>query len=166
MQMPSIFTTQAFLWLIVFVLSLLIEAAIPGLVSIWFALGAMAALIFALCGASLTAQVIAFLAVSVAALIVTRPLAKKYVNGIKQSTNADRLIGKIGQVTERIDPVKGTGRILVDGQDWAARAMDEDLAVEEGEYVVVRCIAGVKAFVEVIPDADYSDENMQEDIEK
>ena len=87
MSMPAI-------WLGAIVVFLVVEALIPGLVSIWFAFGALAALISALLRAPFWLQFVWFIAVSVAALALTRPLARKYVNGKVQPTNADMLIGR------------------------------------------------------------------------
>ena len=68
-------------WLGVLVICLIVEGAVPGLVSIWFAFGALVALLTSLLNAPLWLQVTVFLVVSLAALFLTRPLVKKYVNG-------------------------------------------------------------------------------------
>ena len=81
-------------WLIAMIVLLAVEAVVPGLISIWFALGALAALVSALLHAPLWLQIVWCLVVSVAALALTRPLAKKYINSRTQPTNADMLIGK------------------------------------------------------------------------
>ena len=94
---------MAVVWLIAMIVLLVVEAIVPGLISIWFALGALAALIAAALHAPMWLQVTWFLVVSVAALALTRPLAKKYVNGRVKPTNADMLLGKECVVTEEID---------------------------------------------------------------
>lgn len=81
-------------WLIAMIVLLVVEGVVPGLISIWFALGALAALVSALLHAPLWLQIVWFLAVSIVALALTRPLAKKYINSKTQPTNADMLIGK------------------------------------------------------------------------
>ncbi|MBQ8075221.1 MAG: NfeD family protein [Oscillospiraceae bacterium] len=135
-------------WLIGLAVLLLIEAAVPGLVSIWFALGALAALLAALCGASGPIQIVLFVVVSMAALVVTRPLVKKYVNAKVQHTNADRILGQECVVTEQVDNLAGTGEISVDGKRWTARS--SDLAViPQGSRVTVERIEGVKAIVKI-----------------
>ena len=139
-------TTQI-VWAALVVVFLIIEAATAGLASIWFALGAAAALIlsFAVPGALLW-QVVLFIAVSAITLVLTRPLAKKYVNAKIKPTNADRVIGKIATVTQRIDNIEGCGEVSVDGRFWSARS-DGDNAIAVGEHVVVRSISGVKLYV-------------------
>ena len=136
------------LWLIAMVVFLIVEGVVPGLVSIWFALGALAAVIAALVGAPLWLQLVWFLVVSVAALAVTRPLAKKYVNAKTMPTNADRILGKECVVREIIDNVQGTGAVAADGKVWTARMSAEDATAQVGEIVIARRIEGVKLIVE------------------
>ena len=134
-------------WLIAMVVLLVIEAAVPGLVSIWFALGALAALISALLHAPLWLQVVWFVAVSVVTLILTRPLVRKYINSRTTPTNADMGIGKDAVVTERIDNLHASGAVRLDGKTWTARMDDETQYAEAGETVRVLRIEGVKLIV-------------------
>ena len=136
------------MWLIVMVVLLVVEGIVPGLVSIWFAVGALAALIAALVGAPLWLQVLWFVVVSVAALILTRPLARKYINARVKPTNADMLIGKDCVVTEEIDNLRGTGAVSVDGKIWTARMAAEDGRAAAGEVRRILRIEGVKLIVE------------------
>ena len=135
-------------WLIIMVVLLIVEAMVPGLVSIWFALGALAALIGAVGGVLMPGQIVLFLLVSIAALVATRPLVKKYVNGKTQHTNADRILGQECVVTEQIDNLAGTGEITVGGKRWTARSADQSVIPKEACVVVVR-IEGVKAIVKI-----------------
>ena len=80
------------IWLAAMIVLLIVEGIAPGLVSIWFAFGAFAAMIASLLHASLTVQLICFVVVSFASLCLTRPLVKKYVNAKVQPTNADAII--------------------------------------------------------------------------
>lgn len=134
------------LWLIVMVLFLVVEAATVGLVCIWFAVGALAALIAALLGAEIWLQIVLFLVVSAVALYFTRPLAKKYVNAKVEPTNADMVIGKECRVTEAIDNIAGTGAVYVDGKTWTARS-ESDEVIPEGALVTAKSIDGVKLIV-------------------
>ena len=135
-------------WLIAMVVLLVIEAVVPGLISIWFALGALAALISALFHAPIWLQIVWFVAVSVIALILTRPLVRKYVNGRITPTNADMVIGKDAVVTEAIDNLHSRGSVLLDGKTWTARMDREDETAKTGETVRVLRIEGVKLIVE------------------
>ena len=134
-------------WLIAMIVLLAVEAVVPGLISIWFALGALAALVSALLHAPLWLQIVWFLVVSVAALALTRPLAKKYINSRTQPTNADMLIGKECIVRESIDNVRGTGSVSVGGKVWTARTENEGVRLQEGDLAVVVRIEGVKLIV-------------------
>lgn len=134
-------------WLIAMVVLLVIEGVIPGLVSIWFAAGALVALLLSLVGAPLWLQVALFLAASVALLVLTRPLAKKYVNSRTMPTNADRIIGMDCLVTEEIDNLRGTGTVSVDGKTWTARMDREDGKAPKGAVVKALRIEGVRLIV-------------------
>ena len=134
------------LWLVVMVLFLMVEAATVGLVCIWFAVGALAALIAALLGAEIWLQIVLFLVVSAVALYFTRPLAKKYVNAKVEPKNADMVIGKECRVTEAIDNIAGTGAVYVDGKTWTARS-ESDEVIPEGTLVTAKSIKGVKLIV-------------------
>ena len=134
-------------WAVAVVAFVILELATVGLASIWFALGALCALIAALLGAPVWLQIVCFAIVSVATLLLTRPLAKKYINSKTMATNADRVIGRKAVVKERIDELAGTGAVLADGKMWSARTTDGSSA-EVDEIVVVREIRGVKLIVE------------------
>ena len=135
------------LWLAAMVVLLIIEGAVPGLVSIWFALGALAALLAAILHAPVWLQVTWFVVVSVVSLILTRPLARKYVNSKTQPTNADMLIGSDCVVRERIDNLRGTGAVLAQGKEWTARMENGEASAEAGEIVRIVRIEGVKLIV-------------------
>ena len=139
-------------WLIAMIVLLVVEGVVPGLISIWFALGALAALVSALLHAPLWLQIVWFLAVSIVALALTRPLAKKYINSKTQPTNADMLIGKECVVRESIDTVLGAGAVSVDGKVWTARTESDEVRLQEGSRAVVVRIEGVKLIVKPIED--------------
>ena len=135
-------------WLAAMILLLIVEGAVPGLVSIWFALGALAAMISSFFEAPFWLQLVWFTAVSLAALCLTRPLVKKYVNASVQPTNADALIGKECIVTESIDNIAGEGAVKISGQVWTARSADDSVKIGQGQIVKVKEIQGVKLIVE------------------
>jgi membrane protein implicated in regulation of membrane protease activity len=135
------------LWIAAIVVLVIIEAATVGLTTIWFAVGALAALIAALCGAAIWLQVVWFLAVSIATLIFTRPLVKKYVDTLVQPTNADMAIGMEGYVTEDVDNVRAQGAVSVGGKLWTARSESGE-PIPAGTLIRGVRIEGVKLFVE------------------
>ena len=133
-------------WLGAAVVFGIVEALTAGLVSIWFVVGSAAALVGALLGAGLGVQVGLFVVVSAAALAVTRPLLRKVVNAKATPTNADRVLGDRGKVTETIDNENSTGAVYVDGKTWTARSADGSV-IPEGTMVEILRMEGVKLFV-------------------
>lgn len=136
-------------WLVLMIVFLVAEAATVQMVSIWLAAGSLAAIIPALFGMPLPVQLIAFLLVSGACLIFTRPFVKKVLAVKKTSTNADRTIGEIGLVTETVDNAMESGRIMVDGLSWKAKTAD-GAVIEPGSRVMVKAMEGVTLTVEKI----------------
>ena len=134
-------------WLVAMIVLLLVEAAVPGLVSIWFALGALAAMISSMLNAQLWLQAVWFCVVSLVSLWLTRPLAKKYVNARTTPTNADMVIGQECVVTEDIDNALGTGAVSVGGKIWTARLENSESCAEKGTKMIVLRIEGVKLIV-------------------
>ena len=143
--MPEISMTVV--WIVAIVVLLIVEGLTSGLVTIWFAIGALAGLICQLVGAPLWLQLTVFLVVSFVTLVLTRPLAQKHLNSKTQPTNADRLLGKECIVTEAIDNIAGTGAVTVGGQVWTARSVS-DAVIPNETRAVVRRIEGVKLIVE------------------
>lgn len=141
-----ILDNMSIVWVVVMVVFLVVEGATAGLTCIWFAIGALAALVAALFGAQLWLQIVWFFVISFVALYFTRPLVKKYVNSKSQPTNADMVIGKEALVTESIDNVEGAGAVAVGGKVWTARSEDGS-SIEVGKIVKVLRIEGVKLIV-------------------
>ena len=135
-------------WVAALVVFLIVEAVTAGLVSIWFVFGSLVALICAALGAAVWLQIFWFVIVSVATLVLTRPLVKRYVDSRSVATNADRSSGRAAVVTERIDNLAATGAVKLDGVVWTARSTDDAVTIETGERVTVRAIEGVKLIVE------------------
>ena len=135
------------LWLLLAILLGVAEAATVDLVAIWFAAGALCAIIPAMLGARLWLQLTVFFVVSVLLVLVTRPMVSKVLHVKKVSTNADRVIGMMGRVIKEIDNVSGDGRVQVNGLSWAALS-DDGAPIPEGETVLVKRIDGIKLIVE------------------
>lgn len=137
-------------WLIFAVALGVLEAVTVQMVAIWFALGALVAIIPAMLGFSLWVQFTVFILVSIAALIGTRPFIRKVLKIRQVHTNADSLIGQVGVVLS--DAKEGdiaSGRVMIGGQDWAARTEDGS-SVRKGDKVLIKAIEGAKLIVEII----------------
>ena len=134
------------LWIGAIIVFGVVEALTAGLVSIWFVPGAVAGLIAAMAGAGILAQLVIFLAVSAAALAATRPLVRKFTAGKAVPTNADRVLGAHGKVTETIDNDNAKGAVYVDGKTWTARSAG-GAVIPAGSLVEIERMEGVKLFV-------------------
>lgn len=133
-------------WTAAIILFGVVEAATAGLVCIWFAAGALAALVAAFVDASLSIQIVLFLVVSAGALALTRPLLKKITTENVTPTNADRVLGEIAKVTETIDNENSVGAVYVDGKTWSARSVEEEV-IPAGSRVRIESMQGVKLLV-------------------
>lgn len=131
------------IWLIAFLGLLILEFITVGLVSIWFAIGALSAMILSLFVESILLQFIVFIVVSIIALILTKPLLKKFKSVGFEPTNSDRVLGKTAEVTKEITP-DSYGEVSVFGTTWMA-ACNKKIAV--GSKVVVEKIDGAKLIV-------------------
>lgn len=132
-------------WLVAVVVFLLVEASTVTMVSLWFALGALAALIVSLF-AGTGWQAAAFLIVSAVALAALRPLARKYFKPRITRTNVDAIIGSQGYVTAAIDNAAAAGQVKLGAMEWTARSTTGE-RIPAGTLVKVDRIEGVKAFV-------------------
>lgn len=138
---------EAIYWLIAFVVLLGIEAVTMALTTIWFAGGALIAFLLALFGVNVQVQLAAFVIVSFVLLFFTRPFALRYVNKNTVKTNIDSLIGKHARVTAEINNMEAKGAVLLNGQEWTARALKDDNIYPVGTMVEVKDIRGVKLIV-------------------
>lgn len=136
-----------FVWMALIVIFGILEAATAQLVSIWFVIGAVAALGSYFFKASILTQFIVFVLVSVIVLLITRPIVKKFTQTKVQPTNADSYVGLDAVVTENISNIYSKGAVKVKGVEWTARSENGD-EIAEGEIVTVKSIEGVKLIVE------------------
>ena len=136
----------AIIWLALIVMFVLAEAATVSLVSLWFAAGALAAMIVCLLQVSVGLQIAVFLVVSGGLLALLRPLVRRYVTPKLTSTNVDAVIGSTGIVTAAIDNVAAAGQVKLGAMVWTARSTSGE-PIAEGTRIRVDRIEGVKAFV-------------------
>ena len=135
------------IWMVLMIGFLIVEGACPfHLVSIWFAVGALAAGVAAMLGGALWLQITLFAVISVGLLLAFLPLVKKVLNPSVTKTNVDALVGEKCYVTAHIDNIAATGQIKLGGMEWTARSSSGQI-IEPGTLVQVDKIEGVKAFV-------------------
>lgn len=147
------------IWLVILIVMIGIEIATMGLTTIWFAGGALAAMIAASFKLPLVVQILLFLAVSLLLLVFTRPVAVKYFNRDRVRTNVESLVGRQAIVISEIDNLQGIGQVTVGGQEWSARSTDDNIRMSVGAVVEVVAVSGVKLIVR-------EDEQMQKIHEK
>lgn len=136
----------AIVWLVLMVVFLEAEASTVSMVSLWFAAGALIALLTALAGGPAWLQTLLFLAVSAGLLLALRPLVKKYLSPKLTATNVDSVVGSTGLVTAAIDNVSAVGQVKLGAMEWTARSTSGQ-PIPAGTLVKVDRIEGVKAFV-------------------
>lgn len=135
-----------FLWLAAMVVFSIAEVSSVSLVSIWFAVGSLAALLLSLFTRSFLTQLTVMGLVSAGCLVALRPLVKKYLAPHIVKTNVDSVSGQEGYALEPIDNLAATGRVKLGGMEWTARSSDGSKIPAESLVRVDR-IEGVKVFV-------------------
>lgn len=135
------------IWAVVLIVAVIAESLTLQLVTIWFAVGALAALMMAWLGCTVLSQMIIFTAVSALLLCVTRPLLKKLQVRDVLPTNTEAEIGRLAIVTERIHNADDTGRVRIGGVNWKARTSQDGVICQPGESVRVERISGTTAYV-------------------
>ena len=134
------------IWLGLSVVFLIVEGCTVSLVSIWFAVGGLAAVIANLLGAQLWLQILVFLVVSAGLLACLRPTFRKWIKPKMVPTNIDSVIGTTGFVTEDIDNLSACGQVKLGGMYWSARSTSGE-NISTGTKITVDKIEGVKVFV-------------------
>ena len=141
------------LWLGAIVLFGVAEVITEGMVSIWFVAGSLAALFTCMSGWALgglspeATQALVFAVVSALALVISRPLVRRFLTRPRIPTNSDRVLGMVAKVTEAVDNDRASGAVYVDGKTWTARSADGS-AIPAGTQVKVQKIEGVKLLVQ------------------
>ena len=138
------------IWLILIVAFIWVEAETVSVVSLWFAAGALAALITAWAGGGLGLQIGVFVLVSAALLLLLRPVAKRYFTPKLEKTNIDAVIGATGMVIKTVDNDLSEGQVKLGGMEWSARSTTGE-QIPEGTKVQVDKIEGVKVYVTPCP---------------
>ena len=137
---------EAIFWLIAMVVFAAAEAMTVSLVSIWFAVGALGAILVALTGGGLAFQVTVFLALAVALLLSLRGIVRKHFTPRVTRTNVDSVIGATGIVLTPVNNIAALGQVQINGVEWSARSTD-NTHIPAGAMVKVDKIEGVKVFV-------------------
>ena len=135
------------IWFVLLLVFLVVEACCPiHLVSIWFAAGALVAMIASFFGAAFWLQAVLFLLVSCSLVALLWPFIKKFLNPKLAKTNIDAVVGSEGYVTAEINNIAATGQVKLGAMEWTARSTSGN-PIPMGTLVKVDRIEGVKAYV-------------------
>lgn len=141
-------TNPVVVWLAILILLVVIEIFTMGLTTIWFAGGALVAMVVAALGGPIWLQLLLAGIISAVLLFFTRPVAVKYFNRDRERTNAESLVGRQAIVLSEINNLQGIGQVTVNGMEWTARTTVDGQTISPGEVVIIRGINGVKLLVE------------------
>jgi membrane protein implicated in regulation of membrane protease activity len=136
--------SQVAIWVIVALGAGILELVVPAFGFVFVTLAALLAAVLALLGYGSTVQVIAFAASVLVFLLLLRRFFVHRLRGPGVPSRTEAITGKLAEVTEPIDPVRGLGRVNVEGHDWAARA---SVAIPAGGRVRVDGADGIVLLV-------------------
>lgn len=142
---------MVYIWLGVFILTIIIEACTFELVSVWFSIASIFCIIFSFIpGLPFYGEIIIFICVSALCLILLRPVANKALKRKISKSNIDEIIGKKGTVIKQIS-LLNKGEVKINDTIWTGLPYNENITINEGEIVEVVAISGNKLFVKPIP---------------
>lgn len=135
------------MWAVLALLLLIAEVFVSGFVMICFAAGAAAASIAAFLDYGFLWQIGAFVLVTVAAVLLMRPLAARLTRqGGPNTWGIDRVIGKQAVVLIEISPMDGRGRVRVEREEWQAASKNGQI-IPTGTVVTVLGVDGTRLIV-------------------
>ncbi|MBQ4443736.1 MAG: NfeD family protein [Clostridia bacterium] len=138
---------MVWIWLGIFVVTLVVELATPQFVSLWFAISSLLCLGLAFIpGLPWWAQVIIFVVLSTVLLVFLRPICNKYFMHRHQATNTDSLIGREVRMTVEAN-FDQLGQAKVGDVVWSIKSKD-DTPLPAGEIVTIIAIDGNKLIAE------------------
>ena len=135
------------LWLALMIACFVVEGMTYALYTIWFAIGALAAAVVAYFSYPLLTQVLVFGGVSLFLLLLTRPLAMRYMKKGMPKTNVNSYIGRQAIVIEDIDNPAQTGKVKLYDVEWLAQAKDNSQVFHKGDIVEIFEVHGVRLTV-------------------
>ena len=134
-------------WIFAIIVFGVTEAMTVSVVSIWFVIGSICALIAAFIGIPLWIQALIFAGTSFGLLATLRKSFNKEKQRTALPSERDRLKGQIGIVSAAITPAE-SGQVYINNLYWSARALDPDSTIEENTKIIVCDIEGIYCIVE------------------
>ncbi len=139
-------------WIVAAAVAVVGEVVTTSFFLIFFAFGALVALLLAALGVGLPLQVVGFIVASVASMVVLRPavLDRLASGGSERYEPRGGIVGRSATVTTAIEP-GGSGTVQVgNGEFWTARALYAGEQIEQGSRVRVLDTDGLTALVEAV----------------
>jgi len=136
---------SAVFWIIIGVIVFLLDIGTSSFLFIWFSLGAFAAMIAALLGASVGLQIIIFLAISIITIAIGYPWARKK---FKASVTRTPLMEEtyIGKVLKAEEDIEERGKAKLGGVYWAV--LNKGQTIKKGESFKIVEFEGNKLVIE------------------
>ncbi len=126
------------IWLLIALISFIMEIFVPSFVLFNFGIGALVGSLAAGLNLSLEWQIVLFSSGTLMSFFLVRPMMKKFAYRKSQDlqTNHAAMIGRLAKVTEAISNENNRGRVLLDGDNWQARSLD-NVEIPEGTNVEI-----------------------------
>ncbi len=141
---------MVYIWLGVFILTIIIEACTFELVSVWFSIASVFCIIFSFIpGLPFYGEIIIFVGVSALCLLLLRPVANKALKRKISKSNIDEIIGKKGIIIKETSSLN-KGEVKINDTIWTSLPYNENIVIKEGEIVEVVAISGNKLFVKPV----------------
>lgn len=142
------------IWTIAVIALIILEIFLPSFFAACLAFGALCAAVVAGVGLGLSWQFLFFAIGSILAFVFVRPLMMKYFfkkGKHEVKTGVEALVGRIGRVSEAIDPELNRGRVAIDGDDWRAFSI-ENTPIALGQSVKIVKVDSATIYVKKMED--------------
>lgn len=137
---------MVWVWAALALIFFVAEIFTAGFFLVCFGIGAVAAVLLALLGVNVVWQLLAFLVVAALALALLRPMALRMQTHVVNPGGIDRVIGKQAVVLEEINPLRATGRVRIEREEWRAESIDGSV-IPEDAIVLVMSVSGTRVMV-------------------
>lgn len=134
-----------YLWIALLVLSALLEGLWMKGIFVCFVPAALVGMVLAFFNLSLGLQLGVFFAVAGLLLLFLRPALNAFLHPkTEKNFSVESAVGMQCKVVERLDNLAGRGAVMVNGMEWAARTISDEIVIEAGNTVEIFAVEGVK----------------------
>jgi membrane protein implicated in regulation of membrane protease activity len=145
--MPSVTEIMLYVWLAVFVLSFIAEAVSFSLVSVWFCIGSLVAILLNLIpGMPFWVEIIVFFVASGCCLGLLRPIAQRQMQRRMSKSNIDEIVGEAGVVIKNISLTE-SGEVKIGDVIWTGISSIPEKDIPEKTIIEVVAVKGNKLIV-------------------